>query len=42
MTEQTEISEDDLDRIRVRLEKNNMSLAIDDYGTGYSIESSAI
>ena len=36
MTEQTEISEDDLDRIRVRLEKNNMSLAIDDYGTGYS------
>lgn len=36
MTEQTEISEDDLERIRVRLEKNNMSLAIDDYGTGYS------
>ena len=36
MTEQTEISEDGLDRIRVRLEKNNMSLAIDDYGTGYS------
>lgn len=36
MTEQTEIIEDDLERIRVRLEKNNMSLAIDDYGTGYS------
>lgn len=36
MTEQTEISDRDLERIRSRLDKNNMNLAIDDYGTGYS------
>lgn len=36
MTEQTEISDSDLARIRSRLDKNNMNLAIDDYGTGYS------
>lgn len=36
MMEQTEIDDEHLSRFRKRLEKNNISLAIDDYGTGFS------
>ncbi|MCD7740974.1 MAG: EAL domain-containing protein [Ruminococcus sp.] len=35
-TEQTEVSDQRLDRIKHRLGNENMQLAIDDYGTGYS------
>lgn len=35
-TEQTQISDEDLSFIHKRLKKNNVKLAIDDYGTGYS------
>jgi EAL domain-containing protein (putative c-di-GMP-specific phosphodiesterase class I) len=36
LTEQTEISDAALSTIHKRLKKDNMHLAIDDYGTGYS------
>lgn len=36
LTEQTEITDEDLERIHRRLKEDNMQLAIDDYGTGYS------
>lgn len=36
LTEQTEVDDDTLDLIHDRLRRCNMSLAIDDYGTGYS------
>ena len=36
MTEQSEMDDDRLAIIRNRLKKNNIPLAIDDYGTGYS------
>ena len=35
-TEQTELSGEMLDRIKSRLRENDIDLAIDDYGTGYS------
>lgn len=36
MTEQTEMDDDKLTKFRDRLRRNNISLAIDDYGTGFS------
>lgn len=36
MTEQTEMNDEHLARFRNRLKKHNISLAIDDYGTGFS------
>jgi len=36
MTEQTEMDDEHLSRFRNRLKKYHISLAIDDYGTGYS------
>lgn len=36
MTEQTEMSDEQLARFRNRLKKHHISLAIDDYGTGFS------
>lgn len=36
LTEQTEVDDKSLDLIHERLKRCNMSLAIDDYGTGYS------
>ena len=36
MTEQTEMDNDRISIIRNRLKQNNISLAIDDYGTGFS------
>ena len=36
LTERTEVSNENLDIIRIRLKNNNIDLAIDDYGTGYS------
>lgn len=41
-TEQTEVSDEHLATIQVRCRENNMSLAIDDYGTGYSNVSSLL
>lgn len=35
-SEQTEFTDERLELVRKRLERNNMQLAIDDYGTGYS------
>lgn len=35
-SEQTEFNDERLSLVRSRLERNNMQLAIDDYGTGYS------
>lgn len=36
MTEQTEMDDEHLDRFKNRLNKHHISLAIDDYGTGFS------
>lgn len=36
LTEQTEITDESLERIHRRMKDNHMHLAIDDYGTGYS------
>ena len=36
MTEQTEMDDEKLAKFRNRLQRNNISLAIDDYGTGFS------
>lgn len=36
MTEQTEMDDEQLTKFRDRLKRNNISLAIDDYGTGFS------
>lgn len=36
MTEQSEMNDEVLEKFRNRLKKNNISLAIDDYGTGFS------
>lgn len=36
LTEQTEITDESLERIHSRIKDNHMHLAIDDYGTGYS------
>lgn len=36
MTEQTEMADEELNKFRNRLKEHDISLAIDDYGTGYS------
>ena len=36
LTEQAELSNEDLDRMRITNERYNLQLAVDDYGTGYS------
>lgn len=41
-TEQTEIDDQSIDTIRARMERRNIKLAIDDYGTGYSNTSNLI
>lgn len=42
MTEQTELDNDRLALIRDRLQRSNIQLAIDDYGTGYSNSSNLL
>ena len=42
LTEQSEIDDDRLELIKERLKRNNMNLAIDDYGTGYSNTSNLV
>ncbi|MBD5105328.1 MAG: EAL domain-containing protein [Ruminococcaceae bacterium] len=41
-TEQTEIDDQSINTIRARMERRNIKLAIDDYGTGYSNTSNLI
>ena len=42
LTEQSEIDDEHLELIKKRLKRNNMNLAIDDYGTGYSNTSNLV